>query len=1212
MLKSSKTQIRNPFHLPFSNKGGHLLKLLALEIQGFKSFAEKVKLTFDTGITAVVGPNGSGKSNIADAVKWVLGEQSVKSLRGGKMEDVIFNGTEERKALGVASVTLIIDNSSHELPYDEDEVAVKRKLYRSGESEYRINEKSVRLKDVYELFMDTGIGRDGYAIIGQGKVAEIVSAKNKERREIFEEAAGISKFRYRKQEAEKQLSLSEENLSRLLDIEGEIEARLDPLKKQSEKAQRYLELYEKKKELEVSLTVGNLSSLKREEAENEDRLILASNQHREAEENFEKNGEEYNLKSQSSKLLNAEIDDLRASLDSVNDEISSLGSKTAVIKNDISHFEEAIKEIGEEMEKSALSKEEVSTELKRLENEKNDSLKLLDSLTKSLEDIKKDRIALDIERDTVFKDVDSTKLKRAGLYEAIEKAKLTLASSRSIIIESSQRLDQLDFSRKEFSEDVKRLKEEIESCQELFEGTKEKLLSIDNSISGYTLKRASRENKLAQREARINEVKEEAGHKEQKIKVLTDMENSMEGFFGSVKTVMKASNTGRLQGILGPVSSLITTEDRYRTAIETALGASLQNIVTEKAENAKSAIYLLKNQKAGRATFLPLDTVKANETDMGNLELLDGFLGKASELIKFDKRFCGIFTWLLGRTIIAETLDHAMEIAKRSSHRYKVVTLDGQVINAGGSMTGGFTAKSSGLLSRKSEIEKLTKECSYLLSSIKEDREESELLKSELRGINAEISALENSKKALREDNLRAEMQKKSLLMSLSEKEKSLSAMDREQEAVTNRIKEIKGQGDKSDKLFEELNGELASLQDSLNRMNEKTQNLRGRKDDLLEKESRKNADILVLEERIESLSKDIENQKLIIASNENTKKENLLKTEALKEKISASLKENELLRIKDEKNRSLVVSLEKQIEEKINTRNENDRSLSLLREREKEISQVRDELYKEVMRLTQKKEKLEGSISSLVTYLYDTYELTLSEAEKKAVKLKDIHASQRELAEIKSRIKSLGNVNLEAIEEYKEVKNRFEEMKKQIDDIEKAKRELTKLIGELTDEMCSIFKDKFREISRNFSSIFRELFGGGQAHLTLTEPDNILESGIDITAAPPGKVIKNLSSLSGGEQSFVAIAIFFAILKVNPSPFCLMDEIEAALDDVNVDKFASYLHTLTEKTQFIAITHRRGTMEEADVLYGVTMQEEGVSKLLKLDINSVQKDFYK
>ena len=1188
------------------------MKLKALEIQGFKSFAEKVKLNFDTGITAVVGPNGSGKSNIADAVKWVLGEQSVKSLRGGKMEDVIFNGTEERKALGVASVTLIIDNSSHELPYDEDEVAVKRKLYRSGESEYRINEKSVRLKDVYELFMDTGIGRDGYAIIGQGKVAEIVSAKNKERREIFEEAAGISKFRYRKQESEKQLALSEDNLSRLLDIENEIGSRIDPLKKQCEKAQKYLNLYDKRKSLEVSLAVGMLHSLNREKAQNEDVLILSSNRHKEAEERFLENEKEYNNKSQASKLLNGKIDDLRASLDSANEEISSLDSKKAVIENDISHFEKAIEELGEEVKKYALSKEELDKELRHLEGEKEERLTLLSSLKKSMDILKKDRISLDIERDKISQQEESAKIKRAALYEAIEKAKLTMASSRSVISESSQRLKQIDFSKKEFLEDIENLKDKITICQELFSQTSEKMSFADNSISGYLLKKASREKKLFEKQQKVKEIKNETNLREQKIKLLSDMESSMEGFSGSVKAVMKASQTKRLEGILGPVSSLMTVDDKYSTAIEISLGGALQNIVTEKAENAKSAIYLLKNQRAGRATFLPLDTIKANAACMDELELSDGYIGKASELIKFDDRFKNIFTWLLGRTVIAENIDSAMAIAKKASHRYKVVTLDGQVINTGGSMTGGFTAKSSGILGRRTEIQKLTDECRRLLDSIKKDEEDILLLENELRSINAEISALENRKKALREDNLRSEMQKQSLANALLDKEKALAALKKEEEAVTDKIELIKSQDDRSDKIFEELNRDLSLLQSSITALNEKRINLNNQKEELSEKENSRNSDILVLNEHIEGLSRDIENQKLIISSNENAKRENLLKTDALKEKICSSLKKAELLNIRDAKNRTLAASLEKEIAEKIAERNENDKSLSVLRENERKLSALKDELYREVVRLTQKKEKLEGKVSSIVAYLYDTYELTLSEAEKDAKKLKNTNSSQKELIEIKAQIKSLGNVNLESIEEYKEVKHRFEEMKRQIYDIEKAKQELTRLIGELTDEMCSIFSSKFKEISKNFSSIFRELFGGGQAGLTLTEPDNILESGIEITAAPPGKVIKNLSSLSGGEQSFVAIAIFFAILKVNPSPFCLMDEIEAALDDVNVDKFASYLHTLTDKTQFIAITHRRGTMEEADVLYGVTMQEEGVSKLLRLDINSVQKDFYK
>ena len=1188
------------------------MKLKALEIQGFKSFADKIKLNFDSGITAVVGPNGSGKSNIADAVRWVLGEQSVKTLRGGKMEDVIFNGTQQRKAQGVASVTLIIDNQDKSLPLDEDEIYVSRKLYRSGESEYRINENSVRLKDIYELFMDTGIGRDGYAIIGQGKVAEIVSARSRERREIFEEAAGISKFRYRKQEAERQLSLSQDNLSRLLDIKTEIEDRLEPLKLQSEKAQKYLNYAQEKKNLEISLSIHELSVLNKENFANEDKLIIASNQYDEAKERFSQNEEEYNQKLESSKKINSDIEDLRADLDRINEEVSSLGSKNAVINNDISHFQNSIDEISKSLEKADTSKDELFKELERLKNEKEKKLSNLSHLTLKLKNRKQDRALLEKEQAEILKSIEDAKIKRSGIFEAIEKARVNMASSKSIISENSQRLSQIDSGKLEFKNQIQDIKREIKDCDILSAEIENKLSAIENEISGYILKKQSKEKKLSEKNQRVLEVKEEIHRKEEKSRLLTDMENSMEGFFGSVKLIMKASQSERLKGIVGPVSSLLTTDEKYSTAIETSLGAGLQNIVTQDKESAKSAIFLLKNQKAGRATFLPMDTIRGTSADMSSLELMDGFVGKASELIKFDSGFTEIFNRLLGKIIIAEDLDSAIAIAKKSSYRYKVVTLDGQVINAGGSMTGGFTAKSSGILSRKSEIEKLNEECKKLHLTIKQDEEDIVSYQKEASCISAEIDACERSKKTLNEDMLRAGMQKKSLALRLAEKEKALSDIEKEQLFVEKKIEEIKGQDSLSDRLFENLNNELNDLQSLLNDLGDKRDSLRLKKEELLEDESRDNAEILILKGNIENSDRDIQNQTLIINSNESQKQESLLKIEALKEKINYCQKEMELLVSQDEKNKITIKSLEREIEEKIKQRNENDSLLSLMRSKEKEISSERDGLYREVVRLSQIKEKKEAEISAIVSYLYDSYELTLSKAEEMAEKLSDIPQSQKRLTELRLKIKNLGNVNIEALEEYKEVKARYDEMSEQIRDITTSKEELTRLIGELTSQMCSIFSDKFKKISNNFSVTFKELFGGGQAHLTLTEPDNILESGIEISAAPPGKVIKNLSSLSGGEQSFVAIAIFFAILKVNPSPFCLMDEIEAALDDVNVNKFASYLHTLTEKTQFITITHRRGTMEEADVLYGVTMQEEGISKLLKLDVNNVQKDFYK
>ncbi len=1188
------------------------MKLKALEIQGFKSFADKIKLNFDSGITAVVGPNGSGKSNIADAVRWVLGEQSVKTLRGQKMEDIIFNGTKQRNAQGVAAVTLVIDNSDKSLPFDSDEIFVSRKLYRSGESEYRINDSSVRLKDIYELFMDTGIGRDGYAIIGQGKVAEIVSARSRERREIFEEAAGISKFRYRKQEAEKQLSLSEENLSRLLDIKSEIEGRLEPLKIQSEKAKKYLSYAQEKKQLDISLSIHQLSFLNKENFANEDRLIIASNQHDEAKEEFAQNEEEYSLKLENSKKINSDIEDLRAELSKVNDEVSSLISKNAVINNDIEHFKKSMDEISDSLKKSDSSKEELLKELESLKSEKEQKLLDLCSISDMLKEKKQEKSLLDKQQSDILKAIEDSKIKRSGIFEAIEKARVNMASSKSVISESTQRLCQIDSGKLEFKSQIESIKRELLDCDTLSEQTEGKLLDIDNEISGYILKRQSREKKLSEKKQRVLEIKEEIHRKEERARLLEDMENSMDGFVGSVKLIMKSSKAGRLKGIIGTVSSLLTTDEKYSTAIEISLGASLQNIVTENSESAKSAIFLLKNQKAGRATFLPIDTIKGNDADFKSLSLMEGFVGRASELISFEPRFKDIFSYLLGRIIIAEDLDHAMAIAKKSSNRYRVVTLDGQVINAGGSMTGGFVAKSSGLLSRRGEIQRLKEDSSRLAASIEKDEEDIALYDRELIGINAEINACEERKKTLNEDMLRAKMQEKSLAVRLAEKERSLFDIEKEQLLVEKRIEELKGQDSLSDNLFESLNNELNSLQASLNTLGEKRDSLRAKKEQLLQQESNDNAQLLVLKGSIENFQKDIQNRLLMINSNEDMKKEGLLKLVDLKKKVEDSLKKLQILTAEDESNRLKIKALEKEIEEKIEKRKENDSLLALMREKEKEISQRRDSLYKEVMRLSQIKEKKEEEISAVIGYLYDSYEMTLSMAEQTAQKLSDIPQSQKRLTELKLKIKGLGNVNLEALEEYKEVKARYDEMSRQIKDITSSKEELNRLISELTDRMRLIFSDKFKKISENFSVIFRELFKGGQAHLTLTEPENILESGIEISAAPPGKVIKNLSSLSGGEQSFVAIAIFFAILKVNPSPFCLMDEIEAALDDVNVNKFASYLHTLTDKTQFITITHRRGTMEEADVLYGVTMQEEGVSKLLRLDVSNIQKDFYK
>ncbi len=1187
------------------------MRLKSIEIQGFKSFADKTFLSFNDGITAVIGPNGSGKSNIADAIRWVLGEQSTKTLRGGKMEDVIFGGTQARKAQGVASVTLTIDNSDHSLSgFEGDEVSITRRLYRSGESEYRINGALVRLRDITELFMDTGLGRDGYSIIGQGRVAEIVSARSKERREIFEEAAGISKFRYRKNEASRRLALAEDNLLRLRDILAELDSRIGPLKIQSEKAHKFLELAGEKKVLEVSVWMHNLKALRDKTAAIEDKLLLAQADYNEAEAAARECERLFNEETERGRELMVEIERQRDEMNRISEQSAGYESQRAVLHNDISHNERTIAEIKEQMALSGSSREETAAALEKVKAAIESCNAELETKKREGEEIRNSISEKAQQQKELDKKLDELRSRRAGAFEAIEAAKLDSTAADSILGESAERIAAVEKAQADREKAVSDAENELSECEKLLAEIEESLTSLDNSAKGYLLKQSSRAQKVDGFNDQIAQFEQKIGERRQKAKLLSDMDKNMEGFAQSIKFVMSQSRAGAIKGVHGPVSSLISVENEYATAIETALGGAMQNIVVDNEDTAKRAISILKNSKSGRATFLPLTSVKGSKLDTNGIENMFGFVGLGCDLVSCDSRYDGIVASLLGRVVVAEDLDSAVVIAKKHGYRFRIVTLDGQVVNAGGSMTGGYTAKSAGILGRQGEIERLEKEAKEL--EVKRDAVavQRDAAARELSALSAELDAIAAQKKTCEEDKIRCTVEQNAAKARLDEAVRQVRFAENERELLTQRIDEMKKKTSSSRELTESLQQQLDGLQKEIADLVDQNSAVTARISELMTAQNDCASAVLLCRRDIETHENEAArlNEQMNAADSKND--EHQQRIDALNVEIeNAGARIAELTElIANGKNNA--AQAQQAVLDTMRKREESEKLCSELRIKERAECERRDGLYREVVRLGEQKNAADTERQNLISRLYDDYELTQSDAEEQAEPIEDIAAANRRLSELRSKIKSLGSVNVDAIEEYKEVFARHAELSRQLEDVESSKAELTKLINELTDQMKNIFAEKFEAINRNFGVTFRELFDGGSASLSLTEPDDILESGIEITVHPPGKLIKNLAALSGGEQAFVAIAIFFSILKVNPSPFCLMDEIEAALDDVNVVRFAQYLHGLSKKTQFIAITHRRGTMEEADVLYGVTMQEEGVSKLLELQVSEIEKGF--
>lgn len=1175
--------------------------LRTLEMQGFKSFPDKTELTFGKGITAVVGPNGSGKSNISDAVRWVLGETSTKSLRGSKMEDVIFGGTSTRKPLGFAQVVLTLDNSDNSLKDKGEIVTVSRRYYRSGESEYKIDGEVVRRKDIHELFMDTGLGADGYSMVGQGKIDSIISAKNEDRRELFEEAAGISRFRHKRKDAERRLEQAQENLVRLLDILGELESRVGPLKTQSEKAKKFLEFSDEKKTLEIGVWLSKINKFTNELRMQEHKIDAANVSYEQCNtelENIESEIEsvlakitEINLEIEQSRSgvaafeeeavrKEGEIQVLNATLDHNNETIERL-------KNDISAADDTGLSIDEQIaaKQAFIEENDAKSQAKHIE---------LQAVTNELNKIISDNDDISGQSSQLTKELADLTLK-------LSDCKVKCSQAVSSIEEIKSRLSAIDETVQSVDKEIETASAQKQETEDNITFIKERIAEYENSMDGYRLKLKNKTEKGEKIKADYDKLVRSLEEKQSKARMLSDLEKNMEGFAGSVKAVMRQSASKALSGINGTLAQLISVDNDYSTAVEVALGAAMQNIVVDNEADAKRAINYLKQNNQGRATFLPVSAIKPRYIDEKNLDDNFGFVDIAANLVDCDAKYKNIVSNLLGRVMIVEEIDCAIGISKRYNNKYKIVTLDGQVMNPGGSMTGGSRSRGAGILSRanmidelNAEAEKIKAQVDEIAQSYKKAMEEANLAAADVQGADADLrNAKEELIRAEGDDKLASDK-----LKSLGDRKAALIS---EKENADGRIM-----------LFEEADKKASresdAVQNQINDVEAKLGEISNGVDELTQKREtiRKRSEEINLE--LVTLAKDTEAAKLAVDELELRKSTQSDRVKSITDEIEQyeAKNQNLMLSISDVQStvnelRAKAKSADDAIRDRITYRDNCEKRNVELRTEEKTKTSDREKLSAELVRLEERKNNMQKEFDDLNDMLFEQYELTRPEAEALGIVIENMAEAKKRLHEIKVAIRALGSINVGAIEEYKEVSERYEFLKEQIGDIEKSKSELQNIIEDLTSSMSEKFLTQFKKINEEFKVSFADFFGGGKGELILEEPDNCLESAIEIKIQPPGKSVQNINLFSGGEKSLAAMALLFSVLKVTPSPFCIYDEVEAALDDVNVERFAKYMRKMTDKTQFISITHRRGTMEEADVLYGVTMQEKGVSKLLEL-----------
>ncbi len=1177
--------------------------LKRIEMQGFKSFADKTVLEFKPGITTVIGPNGSGKSNISDAIRWVLGEQSMKSLRGAKSEDIIFAGTQARKSLGFAEVSIVIDNNDNKLPIEYSEVTVTRKIYRSGETGYFINKVPCRLKDILELFMDTGIGKDGYSIIGQGKIDEILSNKSEDRRHIFEEAAGIVKYRTRKQESEKKLEQTKLNLLRINDILAEIEANIEPLKLQSDKAKQFLDLREELKSIEVGLFIYNINTYKEKlEQLVKDEDIITSQ--KEAED-----GKMEALQASKEELRQV-VDDITAQIENMQNIGFESSNKIEKINSEIGISNERIQNNNANKQRLETEILEVKSRIEELKEEQKQKLEKKTNLTSNKEKFEKELAEKEAELAELLKKLSAKELEIEGKKQIVQ-------DNIDKKYELAAEINTQDVNYENLEKRKKQLKNEIDSVISELDSTRYGKNEISKGFYDIESKRniavekleksvqAKEQNiqKLKQYEDEISKLTYTQRMKQARHQFLIETEKEKEGYNKTVKSLLVAcdKDSNLNKGIHGVLANLISVEKEYETAIEMCLGQALQNVVTSTEQDAKKMIEYLRSNSLGRASFLPIASVQGKKLD--KLTKMDGVIGIASDLVKCKKEYEQIILSLLGRTVVVEDMDTAIALAKKDKYSFRIVTLKGDIISSSGSISGGSVqTKTVNILGRSREIEDLEKELKKLEKqiadktaekeeyafSIGDSIEETAKLEKELQeieiiyatekqkmvAVEENITRLENRLAKLKEEVTQTEKQKEENRLLKEQKETEIQTLTQQIEELNKVIEEFALNNKDNQKYIDDLNFDITNLKISVTSFDESESSI----EEMVERISQ---DIKNNEQSIEN-----KNQNILAINEENTKLEQTIteynaQIEQIKQEVTNSgTKVEELKQERIAKNEKLV-----------NTENEIQSQFSTL-----------ESLKEQIIKLDVKKTKLEQDLQQVVESLWNEYELTPNSTEEYQ-KPNNVATAQKQVNSLRNKIKDLGSINIDSIEEYKKTKERYDFMSEQRLDLENTASKLRKIIGDMTTTMQNQFKEKFELINKNFNEVFTELFNGGKAELILENEENILECGIDIRVQPPGKKLQNMMLLSGGEKAFTAIALLFAILKINPAPFCILDEIEAALDDVNVYRFAEYLKKFCKQTQFLVITHRKGTMEAGDSVYGVTMEENGISKLLSIKL---------
>lgn len=1181
--------------------------LKSLEIWGFKSFCDKTVLTFDEGMTAVVGPNGSGKSNILDAILWVFGEQSIKNLRGSSMEDVIFSGSKIKKPSNVAKVSLFLNNKNRKLSIDSDDVVIERKLYRSGDSYYKINGKDVRLKDVYELFMDTGLGKNGYSIVSQGKISEFVSLKPEDRTYIFEEASGISKYKYKKKEAQKNLLKTKENLNRINDIKSEVKNQFVFLEKESKKAEEFLVLFEKKKKSQISIYVYELEKINEVLRKNSNKLYYMNEELEDFQKNIDILEKLLEDKFLQSNKISSQIDLINQENTKIVEDNANINSKIAVLKNDIFRNNELIEKINFQIEKFDKDKnvylKEKENLLKKFQTTK-EEIKLK---TDEIEKLNLDLIELELEfSDDEKQNIDDLVLKSLNLNSNI-------STIENTILSNEENIEIIKIEEKKLFDKLSEVNEEIDKINERINNKNSDIEININKKNGFLLKYNNLKNQLEELNNKKLDFESKIFSLRQKINANKDLLENMDGFFNSVVSVIKQAKLGRLHGIISTVSDVVKTKDEYRDAIEVSLSSYMQNIITKTSIDAKNAIEFLKQKNLGRATFLPIDNIKSknykNDTEVLSL---DGVIGFAFDLIEVDDQYENIFKSLIGNVLIVEDITTATNVAKKIKFSLKIVTLDGQVINPGGSMTGGSKLKKQSFLSRKSDIDNFEnqlntyiKELSEIKTKLTKSTEDFNFINKNVKDCDYTINELNFSVLSLQNDLEISKSKKNEIENKFNEIKSNVTKLFQDNESLTKTLNDKKND-------FNNINNKINLLKDKFEKNIEKNKNVEIKKQNIKNKINEysflilsKNKDLEFYNSTINTLDDNKDNILKNLKSFElelKTLKENNIKLEKeiySIQNFSKTLLANKLTnekKLKDLNNEKLLIE-----------------KLTVDKRREiKDILGKKESVFIEYSKLDEKNNTIKLSYDEIISKLFNDYEMTKSEADEYSFEIKDINYEKSILQNLNNKIKSLGNINVSSIDEFNIVKERYEFLNTQVEDIEKSKSHIEKTIDDITVKMKTKFIETFNLINENFKKTFYELFGDGYAELVLTNPDDVLNTGIDINIHLTLKKVKNISLLSGGEKSFVSIAVYFAIFHVNPASFCILDEIEAALDDVNVIKFAKYVKSLCNKTQFITITHRRGTMEEADVLYGITMQKDGFSRTLKLDSTNIDKTYIK